>query len=387
MRLKILITTFTFPPNRDGVAEASASLAFGLAERGHEVVVATGHSEPVQDRRPHPKLHVRYFELAGNGHSIRDSASMQQFLIEEDPDLVICQCWEVWSTALAELIFDRLRARKILVSHGYATHIWQSRWRPPFGLGVWLRGLPKVIRLPHTMRLYDRVVFLSGKRDWNRFFDHHLAKLTGYAGCRVIPNGTEAYPMRGSVNEFKQKFIRGDGLNLCFVANYSPRKNQARAVRVFRKARLQDATLVLIGSEFNPYTEEVRQLDLELQLEYPAGTVVFLEKLDQPTTLAAYTACDVFLLTADAETQPIVLLEAMAAGQPFVTTDVGCVTELPGGIVAKSERQLSSALRKLQDSPSLRAELGRKGRTAILEHFQKNQVLEAHSALIQELFH
>ena len=47
--MKILIATFTYPPNADGVAEASAVLAQGLARRGHSVTVAT---EFHPDRKP-----------------------------------------------------------------------------------------------------------------------------------------------------------------------------------------------------------------------------------------------------------------------------------------------------------------------------------------------
>jgi len=235
------------------------------------------------------------------------------------------------------------------------------------------------------MRRYDRVVFLSQKQDWRRFFDHRLARLTGHRGIRVIPNGTDANPARASAEVFRRDFISGTGLSVCCVANYSPRKNQARAIRVFRRAALKDATLVLIGSEFNAYSNALEELDQQLQQRYPEGTVVFLEKLDRATTLAAYTACDVFLLAADAETQPIVLLEAMAAGQPFVTTNVGCVTELPGGLVANDEAGLSAALVTLQNSPAQRKQLGDLGKAAVMRDFTKEKVMAAWENLLHEL--
>lgn len=391
MRLKILITTFTFQPNKDGIAEAAGLMAFWLADRGHDVVVLTGSVPDRHDFQPHPRVRVRQFDADVNSSrgavTADERERVQNFIRLENPDVIICHLWESWPASLAEGVFGELHAKTVLVSHGYNTHIWRANPHPPFGLGVWLRDLlRKVIRLPWTMRRYDRVVFLSRKTDWRAFFDHRIARLTGYQGVRVIPNGTDAAPARASEESFRRDFIRGNGLSICYVANYSTTKNQARAIRVFRKAALKDATLVLIGSEFNSYSESLKELDQQLQKEYPDGTVVILEKLDRPTTLAAYTACDVFLLASNTETQPIVLLEAMAAGQPFVATNVGCVSELPGGIVAHNEAGLSAALVTLQDSPGTRRHLGDLGKAAVRRDFSKEKVMAAYENLMRELF-
>jgi len=391
MKHKILITTFTFQPNKDGIAEAAGLMAFWLAERGHDVVVLTGSLPERHDFNPHPRIRIQQFETdvhhLFDAVSQEDSENVRNFIRQENPDVIFCHCCEIWSATHAEQVFDELNAKTILISHGYTTHLWLPRARPPFGLGVWSRNfIMRVIHLPWVLRHYDRVVFLSQKQDWRRFFDHRIARLTGHHGVRVIPNGTDANPKRIPEEAFCRDYIPGSGLSICYVANYSPRKNQERAIRVFRKAALKDATLVLIGSEFNAYSESIKELDQQLQKTYPDGTVVFLEKLDRPTTLAAYTACDVFLLAADAETQPIVLLEAMAAGQPFVTTNVGCVTELPGGIVANNEAGLSEALVTLQNSPEKRKQLGDLGKAAVMRDFTKEKVMTAYENLIKELF-
>jgi len=390
MNHKILITTFTFQPNKDGIAEAAGLMAFWLAERGHDVVVLTGSLPDRHDFQPHPRLRIRQFDA--DFHRLHEAVSQEDgerirnFIREENPEVIFCHCCEIWTASHAEQVFAELNAKTVLISHGYTTHLWLPRARPPFGLGVWSRNLiRRVSRLPWLMRRYDRVVFLSQKQDWRRFFDHRLARLTGHRGIRVIPNGTDANPARASAEVFRRDFISGTGLSVCCVANYSPRKNQARAIRVFRRAALKDATLVLIGSEFNAYSNALEELDQQLQQRYPEGTVVFLEKLDRATTLAAYTACDVFLLAADAETQPIVLLEAMAAGQPFVTTNVGCVTELPGGLVANDEAGLSAALVTLQNSPAQRKQLGDLGKAAVMRDFTKEKVMAAWENLLHEL--
>jgi len=390
--MKIIICTFTFPPNKDGVAEAAWSMACGFADRGHEVVVCTGHLDARSEDCPHPGVKVASFRVVSGwrfaGASLEEKKRMQAFIVDEAPDFVFCHCWEIWSTAFAEEVFPLLpRTRKILVSHGYTTHQWRPHPKPPlFGLGILALCILRVARLPLTMRSYDRVVFLSHARNFGRFFDHLVAKWTGYTGIRVIPNGTDPEPARGDIDAFRSAHDLDTGVSFLCVANYGTRKNQELAVRAVHKAAIPGSTLVLIGSEFNEYSDRLRDLDQRLSREGSGCKVVFLEKVDRKTTLAAFKACDVFLLTATAETQPIAILEAMAAGMPFISTDTGCVAELPGGLVVDGETRIAQAMRMLASDPVTRASLGDDGRNAVVTTFAKERVLAAQAGILHE-FH
>ncbi len=63
--------------------------------------------------------------------------------------------------------------------------------------------------------------------------------------------------------------------------------------------------------------------------------MIFLEKQARDSIRAAYRAADCVVLSSRRETQPLVLLDSMAAGKPFITTDVGCVRDFSGGLVVK----------------------------------------------------
>jgi glycosyltransferase involved in cell wall biosynthesis len=243
-------------------------------------------------------------------------------------------------------------------------------------------GWPLLFRTPWLMRRYDQLVFLSGRRDFGRFLDHRIARWTGFKNFSIIPNGAFAREFNNdALPDFRGEFNPGSGLLLLCVANYCDRKNQLLAVRAFRRAQLKDATLVLIGGEFNGYSEQVWRLDAALQKELPAGRVVLLEKLSRAQTCAAYRAADLFVLPAKAETQPIVLLEAMASQTPWLSTDTGCVSELPGGIVARSEDDLVEKMRELASSPALRQKLADDGRAACRQTFDWEQVVAAYDRL------
>ena len=365
--MKVLLTTFTYPPFADGCSEAAKVVAHGLARLGHSVVVATTfHPErKLESSLVNPR--VMQFNISGTSNwrkPVRgEITKFQKFLCDFDGDLIIFETWDAWPTCLATPLFNQIKAKKVLRSHGFASQTWVPHARFPWGLGVWLGGLPLLIGLPWRMRGFDRLVFLSRQHDFGRFFDHRIARLTGFKKISVIPNGAFAREFNDDhLPDFRVEFNIGSGLMLLCVANYCDRKNQLLAVRAFRRARLKDATLVCIGSEVNEYAEMVKRLDEELRVEFPEGRVVLLEKLSRAQTCAAYQAADFFVLAAKAETQPIVLLEAMASRTPWISTDTGCVAELPGGLVVRSAAELTEKIKEMACSPELRKNLaGRLG--------------------------
>lgn len=387
---QILIVVPTYEPFKDGLAEAAKVTAEGLAKRGYGVTVATSYHPDRHSEVTGSGVTVRQFKVTGNS-SLRvgihgEVAAYQEFVASFRGDFIICHSWGTWTTDLAIAAFSKTPAREILVSHGYTAHLlyWHSRF--PWGLGQWLGWEPYVARLPFMLRKFSRVVLLSERADRQRFFDHWVAKLTGYKGIIVIPNGVDPGAFDKPLPNFRAKFGLGEGLVFLCVANYCTRKNQELAVRAFRKARLLGATLVFIGSEFNEYQAMVRDLDQELARLYPEGRVLFLEKVDREMTLAAFKACDVFVLSSEYETQPIVLMEAMACAKPFISTESsGCIAELPGGLVVRSEQEMSEKMKYLSENPAAGKALGVAGRSACQARYTHERVVDAYQKLLESL--
>ena len=84
---------------------------------------------------------------------------------------------------------------------------------------------------------------------------------------------------------------------------------------------------------------------------------------------------DIFILTSDSEGTPNVILEAMAAGIPIVSTKVGNVpffmeNDVHGYLVDKSdENELFNKVEVLIENPGLRDTMGENGRKMILDKF------------------
>ena len=131
--MRILIVTFTFPPNKDGVAEAAALGAQAFLERGWEVEVATEPVLPARSSLYWHGMRIHEFSIRGSPY-FRDPyrgqvGKYKDFLISGSWDVVIFHAY-LWPILLAVPVLDSIRAKKVLVSHGYGA----LRWTPVTGL-------------------------------------------------------------------------------------------------------------------------------------------------------------------------------------------------------------------------------------------------------------
>lgn len=125
-----------------------------------------------------------------------------------------------------------------------------------------------------------------------------------------------------SCNRFVHRLAPGDEKIIMHTSNFRPVKRVPDVVRVFDQVRRSiKAKLVLVGD--GPERYNVEQLIRELKLEEDA---VLLGKQDALNELLG--CADVFLLPSETESFGLAALEAMSAGVPVVTTNVGGLPEI-----------------------------------------------------------
>ena len=387
--MKILITSFTYPPQANGVSEAARTQSAELVERGHEVTVATGFDSTRSMEHWPAGVCVRQFKVSGaantRGGCRGETASYGQFIASYEGDIILCNCWQNWATDVALEFFPKSKARKVMVSHGFSAHVWHPCRRFAWGLGQWLRAQPYVVRLPRMMKAFDHLVFLSSRCDAGRFFDHWVARRFVPGRISIIPNGVHLSELRKAPVDFRQRWNINTKHLLLNVAYYSELKNQLATLRDFMRANRPDATLVFIGSEFNDYSAKMKSYFESRHDRFPRAQAVFLEKIPRQTINAAYRASDVFILSSRRETQPLAILDGMACGVPFISTNVGCVSDFPGGWVVSSGRRTTQSIHRLLDAPDLRRQLGEQGRGACMARYDWNQVVNAYENLFVRL--
>ena len=81
-----------------------------------------------------------------------------------------------------------------------------------------------------------------------------------------------------------------------------------------------------------------------------------------------------FLHGSKLEAFPIVILEAMATATPFISTDVGNVQELKGGIVIHDEKEMSQTIDNLLNNPDQYIKYSNSGRNDVLRSYNWNAI-------------
>jgi len=233
-------------------------------------------------------------------------------------------------------------------------------------------------------RVYNRIASICYKNadlctslfEENRRYQLELGALP--ERTVVIPNGIDV--ARYSVAREK----REGAFHVGFVGRIVPIKD----VKTFLIAakllleRVPEARFYLIGpdDEDEAYAAECRRLAADLKID---DRVEFTGRKD---VLEYYRFLDVVVLTSVREAQPLVILEAYAAGIPCVSTDVGNVSELLEGdrrLIApvKDAGRIADGIEYVLRHPQEMAELAAKNRARTIAVYEKRELLARYGAL------
>jgi glycosyltransferase involved in cell wall biosynthesis len=257
---------------------------------------------------------------------------------------------------------------------GYAPHIHlESGFGPEEADGLlWRRSLFRRIAL----RRAHRVVVPSfglvelARRAWK------------VPAARIvhIPNGVETARFAAPAEPALVPALAGlGGPVVGTVAPLRREKNIARLIEAFA-ALPPPAALVIVGDGPERAALESRAAGLGV-----AGRTVFAGYIDRPE--AVLGLFDVYALSSDTEQMPNTIIQAMAAGLPVASVDVGDVA----AVVAPDNRRyvtargdaaaLSQSIAALIADPALRRALGEANRAHVRAHYSHERLVAAYAAL------
>ncbi len=341
-----------------------------MTRLGHEVTVVNG--EPADGSPPPYPLEIvrpRWrgtgnlvsFAIRGLSYGMAVRAYLRAKLRRDPVDVV--HFHSQWSAAPAIPEVRRHGVPAIFTAHNWA---WSDD------------GLCRsaTMRLMHTleirsMHLADQVTCDTNHvaRNLVRYHKIEAGRLT------AIPNGADDVflSLPPASAEVRARFAPGGRPVVLTVGRIIPYKNQltlARALPLVAR-RHPSVRFLFVGPAGPPrYAEAVRRAVVEAGQQDRA---IFTGEVDRATLLELYALADVFVLCSTAESQGMVLMDAMAAGKAVVGSRIGSLIEMldGGGVLADPANPgaLADAIAGLLDDPTLRARYGQTARDLVVRKF------------------
>lgn len=316
---------------------------------------------------------------------------------------------------------------------GLLAAVWSRRTGRPFLLtehgiysrertlelerAAWLRGTRDGRGMDRASGMIDSPTASALRKMWVHFF-HALAQCA-YArassvislcevsrsrqiadGARaertlVVPNGIDLEWFRARVRGTPVRTAERRRVRVGFVGRLVPIKDVITLIRACALAlRVVEVDVRLFGpiDEDPQYARRCRRLVAKLGLE---RAIRFEQALPVERI---YPELDILVLTSFSEGQPLVILEASAAGIPVVASDVGACRELlegrsgddrrigPSGIVTRlaAPEETAAAIARLAREPELRRQMGAAGQRRVATFYRKTATISTYRALYTE---
>ena len=281
----------------------------------------------------------------------------------------------------------RRDAADVLHTHNPGVH--------PYGaLAAWIAGVPAVVNTRHgtgtsfgrayqeryfraVMPLTDRVVFVC---EDSRHYLVEKLRLPSRKSA-VIINGIE---LAGFLEEPAAPMSAAPRIRFGAVGRMVPVKAHSILIDAFAQLirKLPQAELRIVGG--GPLQDELKEQARKACLD---GRIR-IESLNHRIA-GVLRELDIFVLSSTSEGLPLVILEAMAAGLPVVSTRIGGVPEVaPEGDVSVlctpgSASGLAEAMYKAATSCNL-ASMGKRAREIAIAKFSLDQMWRSYQAVYAE---
>ncbi|MFH1069627.1 MAG: glycosyltransferase, partial [Candidatus Glassbacteria bacterium] len=260
--------------------------------------------------------------------------------------------------------------------HGHVFHSYFGYFKTKFFL--WLERL---------LAKFTNVIITVGELQRREIISYRIAEPEKIV---AVPLGLDLKPFVTMVqdpNELRDELsLPPETLLVGIVARLVPIKNHLCFLEAARTvaSRLENVKFLIIGDgELRERLEKkTRELDLD-------SRVIFMGF--QHNLVKIYAGLNIVTLSSFNEGLPVALIEAMAAGRPVISTDVGGVRDLildgDNGLLVPSNDPgaLAEAMLYLLRKPERRDMMGIAGRNKVYPLFDKNRLLSDIDKLYRDL--
>lgn len=384
--MKILFLSENYFPNVSGVPVVVRYLAEGLCKSGHAVTIATSCYQGAPREEIIDGVNVRRFDLHKSHLDLYsgEKENYIKFVLGFRCDAVIMECLQCATTDLILPYLSGIKAKKILHSHGLSgidlkpferkvdlLHSVSNTWH-------WMHAQWYYrIFVPQHIKSIDTVLCLSEVDNTIAYFEKNNIR------ARILPNAVEDSFLQDSRSN-TQPDVAGIGKPYFLsVAYYSQIKNQLGILEEYYKTAITDHAMVFIGPSKNDYYNKVIAANIEFEKKYGKRSVLFLTNIDRAFIPDIIGNAKLYLVGSTIEQFSIAMIETMAKGVPFVSTNVGNARMLPGGLVVDDIAEMSEKIKMLLYNNELYQTLSTNGRQYVRRHCIHSKVVRQLAEIIE----
>lgn len=359
--MKILIAADLHWPTINGVATASRTLAKGLSDRGHEVLVIA----PSQTGRG-------YEEYDGN-YLIKRTASVpfpfyQNFRISPTPQIEVRKIIREFQPDVIHIqmaLFLGFVARNyagkydiplVATNHAMPENLMDNiRLMAPISKPI------QRLMVEYGARFHSKAdyITLPTKSAIDMFGEDRVT-----SPVVAISNGIDLSrfePTKADPEIYEKFNIPADKQIVTYLGRVDAEKHLDVLIRAFATIADNDRHLLIVGN--GTEAEHLRNLTYSLGVD---GQVTFTGRVSDEEIVALHKVGVLYAITSPAELQSIATLEAMASGKPIVAVDAGALGELcqdgtNGYLVPKDDvKAVADAIDKILKDKKLQKEFSKK---------------------------
>lgn len=259
---------------------------------------------------------------------------------------------------------------------GFAA-IWSIIYRKPVVITIHTKPEKEFSKKVETL---IRASLRFGRTKLVAVSQENLSKVKEYYG---IDDTQSAFVNNGiDTDRFSRREHKA--FTLINVARHDENKNQAALIRCFNRLHKEckNSKLLLLGDgvTHNNLIELVNELGLTDAVEF-TGNV--------PNTEDYYAVSDVYVQSSHIEAMPLSVLEAMAAGLPIVSTDVGGLRDVVrdnGYLISDNDEDaLYQAILKIYKQDAAQTDMMCEASKRIVQEYSSQGMARKYEKIYQEM--
>ncbi|OGZ53381.1 MAG: hypothetical protein A3B25_02055 [Candidatus Ryanbacteria bacterium RIFCSPLOWO2_01_FULL_48_26] len=362
--MRIAIFSDNFYPELSGISDSIISLAKELAVRGHVInfyVPRYGAANykkvglPVEEIALGENIKItRFFSLpygtgTGQGRVVIPTGLRWLCVMRFKPDIIHTQLF--FTIGLEALIASRILGVPIVGTNHTAVKEF-ARYAPIHTHAV------ENLLIRYVNWFYEKCgrVTMPSKSVADEM------KQFGFSGeCRVISNpiDTKTFSPSSRKAELKNE-LRFSKFTVIHAGRLAGERNVDVIIKAIAVAKQTIPEIELAIAGGGSYEGELRSLARDRGIE---NSIKFLGVLSKPDLAKAYNASEIFAITSTADTQSLVMMQAMACGIPIIGVKARALPEYinpKNGILIEpgDEKALAEKIVFLYKNENIRKKLG-----------------------------